>query len=115
MAAGPYIYYVQGEDGTGCASSSRQAVRDTVAGVPTTSNAGGHQSMCSASSNTLLAANNPSVGVGAWTIIGGPSTLNTQFSDTTNHAATFTPAGGIGTYILTWTISNSPCSSSASN
>ncbi|MEI9934427.1 MAG: hypothetical protein WDM71_06150 [Ferruginibacter sp.] len=57
---------------------------------PTTSNAGGHQSMCSASGNTVLAANNPSIGVGAWTILSGPSTLNTQFSDTTNHAAIFT-------------------------
>ena len=53
------------------------------------------------------------MGTGAWTV-SGPSTLTTQFSSTTNPVAVFTPAGGVGSYILTWTISNAPCTSSTS-
>jgi RHS repeat-associated protein len=81
---------------------------------PTTAAAGSNQTIC-ASSSATLAANTPSVGTGAWTVASGPSTSTTQFSSTVNPTATFTPSGGCGTYVLTWTISNSPCSASSSN
>ena len=81
---------------------------------PTASNAGINQTICSTASATL-AANTPSVGTGAWTVTSGPDLSPTQFSSTGNPAATFTPAGGTGSYVLTWTITNSPCTPSTSN
>jgi hypothetical protein len=77
---------------------------------PTVADAGTDQTICSSSSATL-SANTPSVGSGAWSVVSGPSTSTSQFSSTSDPAATFTPAGGAGTYTLRWTISNSPCPS----
>ncbi|MEI9934428.1 MAG: hypothetical protein WDM71_06155 [Ferruginibacter sp.] len=77
---------------------------------PSTSNAGSKQVICSTTSSVTLAANTPTIGTGTWTVASGPSTSLSQFSGAGNPASTFTPAGGAGTYILTWTISNSPCS-----
>ncbi|MBI4748117.1 MAG: right-handed parallel beta-helix repeat-containing protein [Acidobacteria bacterium] len=82
----------------------------TVNGNPTTANAGSDQAICSGSAT--LAANNPSVGTGQWSVVSGPSTSSAQFSSTSSPTATFTPAGGAGTYTLRWTISNSPCTAS---
>ena len=64
-------------------------------------------------STATLAANTPTVGTGVWTV-SGPSALTTQFSSTSAPAAVFTPAGGAGTYTLTWTISNGACTASTS-
>ncbi|WP_207513765.1 HYR-like domain-containing protein, partial [Longitalea luteola] len=80
---------------------------------PTTANAGTAQSVC-IGGNITLAANAPTVGTGLWSIVSGPSTSTAQFSSTTNRTATFTPTG-VGSYVLRWTISNSPCTASASN
>ena len=85
----------------------------TVKAKPTTSVAGSQQTICLPNSATL-AANTPDVGVGSWSVTSGPSTLLTQFSDVNNPAAVFTPAGGRGNYVLSWTISNSPCALSSS-
>lgn len=73
-------------------------------------NAGSDQSICQTATATL-AANTPSVGTGAWSVVSGPSTSNSQFSSLSSPTAVFTPAGGAGTYTLRWTISNSPCPS----
>lgn len=73
-------------------------------------NAGGDQSICQTATATL-AANTPSVGTAAWSVVSGPSTSNGQFSSLSSPTAVFTPAGGAGTYTLRWTISNSPCPS----
>ena len=86
----------------------------TVSASPTISNAGGNQAICLASTATL-AANTPTIGTGAWSVFSGPSTLATQFSNVADPAAVFTPAGGAGSYVLTWTISNAPCTASTSN
>ncbi|HMO34350.1 MAG TPA: autotransporter-associated beta strand repeat-containing protein [Lacibacter sp.] len=81
---------------------------------PTTANAGSNQTICAGTSATL-AANTPSVGTGAWTILGGsPNTNTNQLSSTTSPTATFTPTAA-GTYTLRWTISNSPCTASTSD
>ncbi|MFZ4521592.1 MAG: hypothetical protein ACOYNC_07795, partial [Bacteroidales bacterium] len=55
-----------------------------------------------------LAANTPSVGTGAWSIVSGTGgTVTTPSSPT----STFTGTAG-STYTLRWTISNSPCTAS---
>jgi gliding motility-associated-like protein len=84
-----------------------------VSAPPSTSVAGSDQNICSTGTATL-AANTPTFGTGAWSV-SGPSALLTQFSSATDPAATFTPAGGAGAYVLTWTISNAPCTASTSN
>jgi hypothetical protein len=68
-------------------------------------NAGPNQLFCSLTPATLAAqAFN---GTGAWSVVSGPSTLASQFSSTTTANATFTPAGGNGTYTLRWTVTGS--------
>src|SRR5207244_652657 len=79
---------------------------------PTTSNAGPDQTLCTTTSSTPLAANAPTAGTAAWSVVSGPSPPPAQFSSTASPTATFTPAGGAGTYTLRWTISNSPCTAS---
>jgi hypothetical protein len=86
----------------------------SISQTPTTANAGTDETICSTGSQ-LLSANNPSVGAGAWSVYSGPSTSSSQFSSTTSPTATFTPAGGAGTYVLRWTISNAPCTASISD
>ncbi len=94
--------------------SSTDDVVVTVNGNPTTANAGSNQTVCSIGGATL-AANTPGVGTGAWSVVSGPSTSNAQFSSLTNPTATFTPAGGAGSYVLRWTISSNPCTASTSD
>ena len=104
-------YYVDATLGS-CVSSPRVAVTATISANPTTANAGTNQTVCG---SATLAANTPSVGTGAWSVLSGPSTSPSQFSNTASPTSTFTAAGGAGTYVLTWTISNSPCTASSSN
>jgi len=80
---------------------------------PTTSTNGGSQTICSATTATLT-GNAPTIGTGKWSVVSGPSTLKTQFSDTLDRNAVFTPAGGSGDYVLAWTISNGTCAASTS-
>src|SRR6185503_12777723 len=96
-------------------TASTSNVTITVTPAPTTSVAGPNQNICSTTASTALAANTPVFGTGAWSVSSGPSTVLTQFSNTANPTATFTPAGGAGAYVLTWTISNAPCTASTSN
>ncbi|MFD2569252.1 putative Ig domain-containing protein [Spirosoma soli] len=93
-------------------SGSSQTV--TVNSVPTVADAGASQTIVAGNAATL-AANTPSTGTGSWSVFSGPSTDAAQFSSTTSPMATFTPAGGVGDYVLTWTISNAPCTPSSSN
>ncbi len=69
-----------------------------------TADAGTDQTICSGTVATL-GANAPVIGTGAWSVVSGPATALSQFSSTSNRNATFTPAGGPGTYTLRWTIS----------
>ena len=94
-----------------CSLSDNVIITRTTA--PSTANAGSDQTICSTGSATL-AANNPSVGTGAWSVVSGPNTNSTQFNNVANRTATFTPAGGAGVYTLRWTISNS-CGSTTSD
>jgi predicted CxxxxCH...CXXCH cytochrome family protein len=101
----------QSNDDQALATSTVQV---DVTGTPTTSNAGGPQTIC-VTEDATLAANSPSVGTGVWSIVSGPSTNLSQFSNTASNTATFTHDGGAGSYVLRWTISNSPCSPSTSD
>jgi hypothetical protein len=78
---------------------------------PTTATNGSTQTICSTGSATL-SGNNPSVGTGEWTVVSGPSTSSSQFANSSVYNTVFTPAGGAGSYVVRWTISNSPCTSS---
>jgi len=61
-------------------------------------------------STATLAANDPTIGTAAWSVItGSPSTALSQFNSTSNAAATFTPASGVGDYTLRWTTTNGVC------
>ncbi len=83
----------------------------TVNGVPTTATNTSTQTICLTGTATL-AGNTPGVGTGAWSVVSGPSLLTSQFSSLTNPTAVFTPAGGAGSYVVRWTISNAPCTAS---
>jgi hypothetical protein len=109
----PYYYRIKANNGgMGCDSAYLTGTFTTACGA-TTSNAGTAQSSCGGTTPVTLAANTPSVGTGAWTVTSGPSTLVSQFSSTTNPTAVFTPAGGTGAYVLTWTITSGGCSSAS--
>jgi hypothetical protein len=79
-----------------------------------TSIAGSNQEICVGAS-AVMAANTPSSGTGTWAVVSGPSTSSGQFSAVGNPSATFTPAGGDGTYVLSWTVSYSTCPPATSN
>jgi len=77
--------------------------------TPTTANAGLDQyglSMCGLTSTTLQ-GNTPAVGTGLWTTSGAGGSFGNSASPT----STFSGTAGT-TYILRWTISNSPCTPS---
>ena len=97
-----------------CKTVSVSSVSVTVSGMPTTATNSSTQTICSTSTATL-SGNAPTVGTGAWSVVSGPSTLASQFSSLTNPAAVFTPAGGVGSYVVRWTISNAPCAASTAN
>lgn len=84
----------------------------TVNQAPTTANAGNDINLTMPTVSTTLAANTANVGTGLWSVVSGPSSNTSQFSSLSSPTATFTADGGAGTYVLRWTISNSPCTPS---
>ncbi len=86
--------------------ASADDVNITLRETPTVSAAGPDQVLCGTSAT--LAANTPTVGTGAWSIVSGAGgSIGTASSPTSG----FT--GVIGTtYTLRWTIANAPCSPS---
>jgi|GEM_PF-2268423 len=89
-------------------SVTSDPARLTVTGI-TVAQAGSNQTICAGLTATM-AANTPTLGSGAWSVISGPSTSLAQFSQVNNPQAVFTPAGGAGTYQLRWTITLGACS-----
>ncbi|MES2430956.1 MAG: hypothetical protein V4556_08465 [Bacteroidota bacterium] len=75
----------------------------TVAALPTTANAGADQNHCGLSAT--LNANAPSNGTGSWSIVSGSGGA---FVDATDPTTLFSGSIGI-TYVLRWSITNSPC------
>jgi Subtilase family/IPT/TIG domain len=78
--------------------------------TPPSANAGPDQDKC-VLTTVNLAANAPATGMtGKWSVVSGPSTSASQFTDDTKYNADFIPAGGaIGTYVLRWTLTNEGC------
>ena len=112
-AANGTYYYRCVVSVNGCSVLNSNSATLTVSATPTTSVAGTNQTICTTTASTTLAANTPVNGTGTWSVSSGPSLLASQFSDVNSPTATFTPAGGAGTYALLWTISNGPCTNSS--
>ncbi|SEW47078.1 hypothetical protein SAMN05428988_6599, partial [Chitinophaga sp. YR573] len=106
VANGDSAYLVWTITDGSCASTSTVILMNYAA--PTTSVAGPAQSHCSDSLFTM-AANTPTVGTGAWTVISGTATITTPTSPT---STVFVLAGKTAT--LQWTISNGTCTPSTS-
>ncbi|MFI1743272.1 HYR domain-containing protein [Thalassobellus sediminis] len=71
----------------------------------TDANAGVDQTPLCGTENITLAANNPAVGEGLWTIISGPIDGNEVFSNPSSPSSNFYSPNE-GTYVLRWTISD---------
>ncbi|MBK9256194.1 MAG: cadherin-like domain-containing protein [Saprospiraceae bacterium] len=76
--------------------------------APPSGDAGMDQHICSNESATLNATT--TLGTGTWSVLSGPSTSSSQFSNTSNGNSIFTPSAGPGFYVLNWAISTPGCS-----
>jgi len=108
---GTLYYYVVVTNSEGCTITSDVSGAVTITATPTTATNGSAQTICDGASGTL-SGNNPTAGTGTWTVQSGPSTSSSQFASTSTYNTTFTPSGGAGSYVVRWTISNSPCTDS---
>ncbi len=104
LAAGTYTVTVT--DNAGCSATNSATVTNLT---PTTANAGSDQTGASTCGVTQvnLAANNPSVGTGMWSVFSG---TGGSFSNASSPTSTFSGSSG-SSYTLRWTISNSGCTS----
>jgi hypothetical protein len=91
-----------------CADSTAQ-LTITVNQPPTPATAGSNQTICALGTTTGLGGNTPTSGTGKWTVVSGGAGT---FSNSTTPNATFTHSSGTGPLVLSWTISNSPCTDS---
>lgn len=71
---------------------------------PSSANAGPDQTICQATNSTTLAGNNPVIGSGTWTLVGGSGTITTPSSPTSGVTGL-----GVGNNTFRWTVSNPPC------
>ena len=106
------IYTASADSAAGCTSFTNVTVNVTP--TPTTATNTSTQSVCNLS-GALLSANTPTIGTGSWSVVSGPSLLASQFSSLTNPTATFTANGGVGAYVVRWSIGNSPCTASTAD
>lgn len=101
LAVGNYSFQWTITNGA-CSSSAN--VNIVISSGPSAANAGPDQSLCLATTTTLV-ANTPVVGTGLWTQVSGPSvTISTP-----TQASTGITGMSPGTYIFQWTISFSNC------
>src|SRR5690606_9871776 len=84
-----------------CAPSTDEVVITVDPDSPTPSNAGPDQTVCGTSAT--LAAVNPTVGTGQWSVVSG---AGGSFVDDTDPATTFNGTAGTS-YVLRWTITSS--------
>ncbi len=89
----------------GVCPSSTDDVVITGDQEPTTANAGPDHAICS--SSTTLAANIPSIGTGAWSLIGGSGTFTSP-----SNPGTAVTSVGFGPNTYRWTITNGMCTPS---
>ncbi|MFD0984269.1 T9SS sorting signal type C domain-containing protein [Flavobacterium myungsuense] len=112
-AGGAGAYVVRWTISSGSCSTSANATV-TVSGAPNVATNTSTQTIC-ATGTAILSGNSPIVGTGLWSVVSGPSTIVSQFSNASSPTAQFTPAGGAGSYVIRWTISNSLCTASIAN
>ena len=92
----------------GACTSPTDTIQVNLYDLPSISNAGPDQDVCSVTS-VSLSGNNPVTGNGTWTFISGPNTPVITDTSAYNSSVTGMIAG---TYIFQWTISNGVCASS---
>ena len=92
---------------TGATTVNEATGAGTVSSAPTTSAAGADINQCNNGSFTM-AANSPSSGTGAWSVVSGSATITSSSSNTSG--VTSVSAGASAT--LRWTISNGACTAS---
>src|SRR5664280_1251775 len=111
LTAGNKTITINYSNAAGCTAAAPVTSASTlVSAAPTVANAGPDQTgaaTCGLLSVTL-AANSPAVGSGSWSIVSGIGGIITAPASPTS---TFTGTAGV-TYVLRWTITNPPCSSS---
>src|SRR4030042_3628453 len=91
-------------------TTSTDDVTVTFSQNPTVASAGSDQTgseMCGLTSTTL-AGNTPTIGTGLWSIVSGSGG---SIATTSSPTSSFSGTAGT-TYVLRWTISNSPCTAS---
>lgn len=91
-----------------CAQSTDQ-VSVIFQQAPTTADAGPDQSLCA--TTTTLAANTPTIGTGAWSVVSG---VGGTIVTTSSPTSTFNGTSG-STYVLRWTTSNGSCAPSTND
>lgn len=106
---GTYTVYVRANSGACWSAASTSS--GSVLSLTTSAINVSTQTNC-ANIPATLAGNNPTIGIGNWTVT-GPSSSLLQFANPNLYNTTFTPNGGAGNYDVTWTISNGGCTSSA--
>lgn len=79
---------------------------------PTTSTNGGNQTLAACATSTTLTGNTPTNGTGTWTVSPAGPTFSPNANTPGATANGMVPGT---TYTYTWTITNSPCGSSASS
>ncbi len=105
-------YYLRAYNASGSCWGTAALETVTISTAPT-AEAGSAISFtqnATSDASTTLAADAPTApATGAWTIVSGGTGT---FSDATSPTSTFTPTAGSypASYILRWTVSNSPCS-----
>jgi gliding motility-associated-like protein len=106
--AGSYNFTIRAVNGQCTPAFMNGTAVIAVSDPPTTSNAGSDQLNLCGVTNTTLAANTPTVGTGAWSIVSG---TGGSFGTASSPTSTFSGTAG-NTYTLRWTISNAPCTAS---
>ena len=108
---GPGTYNFRWSITNGACPPSNDTVQIVVGAPATVANAGPDQNLCAAT-NTAFAGNTAVVGTGVWTYVSGPAgyTITTPASPVSTLTGLVT-----GTYIFSWTITNSVCPPTTDN
>jgi gliding motility-associated-like protein len=90
----------------------RQTISKTiiVSQAPSSSNAGGDQTICSTVGTATMAAIAPTNGTGVWSQVSGPSAATIANTSLTNTGISGMTT--VGTYVFQWTVSSGACTPS---
>lgn len=107
----PGTYNFRWSISNGACPPTNDTVQIVVSAAATVANAGPDQNLCAAT-NTVFAANTAVIGTGVWTYVSGPAgyTIANPASPTSALTGLIT-----GTYVFSWTITNSVCPASTDN